>query len=130
MARTSSLLVSGIIEVDSAISLDPFILPANELVTECCGDVGYSDERLEIIERYLAAHFYTLRDPRALNEKAGSVAATYQSKVDLNLATSHYGQHAMILDTKGGLARLNATTTNPPRRRTGTVSWLGTDPAA
>lgn len=126
MARTTSVLVAGIIEVDTTIALDPFIFPANELVTEICVGVGYSDERLELIERYLAAHFYTLRDPRALNEKAGSVAATYQSKVDLNLATSHYGQHAMLLDTKGGLARLNAEMSKPRTQRTGSVTWVGT----
>lgn len=127
MPRTTSVLVAGIIEVDVTIDLTPFIFPANELVTEKCADAGYTDERLELIERYLAAHFYTLRDPRPVSEKAGSVGVTYQSKVALNLATSHYGQHAMILDTAGGLAELNETITNPRVTRQGGVTWLGTE---
>lgn len=127
-ARTTSELVGGIIEVDSNISLDPFITTANELVTEICVPAGYTDERLELIERFLAAHFYTLRDPRPTSEGAGSVQAAYQSKVDLGLKTSHYGQQAMILDTAGGLAELNANThIMPTVARTVSVTWLGTE---
>ncbi len=128
MPRTTDELVGGIIEVDSSIDLTPFILPANELVTEFCGEAGYTDGRLELIERYLAAHFYTLRDPRTTDEKAGDIAATYQSKVDLFLSTSHYGQHAMLLDTAGGLAELNKQQALPARiKRTASMYWLGTD---
>jgi len=130
MARTSSSLVAEIIEVDVAIPLDPFILVANELVTEKCADpeIGYSAERLELIERWLSAHFYTNRDPRPTDEKAGPVSVKYQSKVDLNLSTSHYGQTAMTLDTNGGLARLNDKVINPKQPRIMTVDWLGTTP--
>jgi len=126
MARTTSILVAGIIEVDPNISLDPFILPANELVTEICVPAGYSAERLELIERYLSAHFYTLIDPRATNEKAGPVSAAYQSKVDLMLFTSHYGQMACALDTAGGLAELNKDTTSGIGTRIAKVFWAGT----
>jgi len=123
--RTTSILVGGIIEVDLAIDLTPFIFSANELVTEVCGSVGYSEERLELIERYLAAHFYTLRDPRPTSERAGPVAETFQSAVTFNLYTSHYGQHAILLDTQGGLAALN----KQRRRRVATVTWLGSTEA-
>lgn len=121
MPRTTSELVGGIIDVDASIDLTPFIETANELVTEVCGDAGYDDVRLEKIERFLAAHFYTLRDPRPVLEKAGPVGATYQSKVDLFLSTSHYGQTAMVLDTAGGLKALNTQKT----QRTLSIHWLG-----
>ena len=128
MARTTGTLVAGIIEIDPtfdlAVDLDPFIFPANELVTEACGNYGHSAGRLEIIERYLSAHFYTLRDPRPVSERAGSVSATYQSKVDLNLSTSHYGQTAMVLDTSGGLADLNNQAIRG--KRTVSLTWGGT----
>lgn len=129
MARTNSTLVGGIIEVDAAIPLTPFIDTANQLVTEKCAPSGkLSDERLELIERYLSAHFYTLRDPRPTQEQAGDVQANYQSKVDLFLCTSHYGQTAMMLDTTGGLSELNQEQKNGARvKRTLTVTWLGSE---
>ncbi len=123
MPRTTSVDVAAIIEVDVSINLDPFILVANELVTEVCGGAGYTDARLELIERWLAAHFYTNRDPRPVSENAGPVGTTYQSAVDLNLNTSHYGQTAMLLDTAGGLATLNQRKV----KRVLQVHWLGTE---
>jgi len=121
MARTTRANVALIIELDAEIVPDdtamaPFIDVANEFVTEACtGDNGpetpYTDDRLELIERFLAAHIYTNRDPRPASESAGSVSTNYQSRVDLGFATSHYGQTAMRLDTNGGLARLDKSTT-------------------
>lgn len=119
MARTTAAAIAGVIEVDADIvpndaAMLPFITVANELVTEyCTGTVHgpftpYTDARLELIERWLAAHFYTNRDPRLASEGAGTVNASYQSRVDLGFDTSHYGQTAMRLDTNGGLAQLNA----------------------
>lgn len=123
MPRTSAAAVAGIIEWDSSISLDPFILMANELVTEVCGGAGYTSERLELIERLLAAHFYTLRDPRTVQETAGSVSETKQSAVSFFFKSSHYGQSAMLMDTAGGLALLN---TQRPRQVI-SASWLGNE---
>ena len=128
--RTTAEDVQGIIEVDASIipddaSMLPFITVANELVTEYCVGQGYTDARLELIERWLSAHFYTIRDMRAESEKAGPVSAKYQSKVDLGFDSSHYGQTAMRLDTQGGLSRLNKTIKDGNRVAVG-VTWLGT----
>ena len=131
MARTTSTLVGGIIEWDSDdskssyIDMAPFILVANELVTEFCSSDDYTTIRLELIERWLSAHFFTIRDPRAESEKAGSVSEKFQSKVDLGFDTSHYGQMAMRLDTEGGLAALNEQI-KKGRKVTVTATWLGT----
>jgi hypothetical protein len=129
MARTTSEQVAAVIEVDATINLTPFIEMANQLVTEACTGVNgpstpYAESRLELIERWLAAHFYTVRDPRAVTEKAGAVSATVQSAVDLGFDTSHYGQSAMRIDTNGGLARIN----NKAKRGVGKpgMVWLGT----
>lgn len=130
MARTTDELVEGIIEVDSAISLTPFIAAANTLVTRCCTgdnvDEDYTDDELTQIETWLAAHFYTVRDMRAEAEKAGSVSQKLQSKVDLGFSTSHYGQMAMALDYQGGLSALNQQIVSGTSNRVG-VTWLGTD---
>lgn len=133
MPRATLALVQGVIEVDDDLIPDeaamlPFITLANELVTEVCTGtagptVAYSTERLELIETWLAAHFYTNLDPRAVSESAG-VSASYQSRVDLGFDTSHYGQTAMRMDTNGGLARLNQEAKNGKRRIK--VTWLGT----
>lgn len=136
--RTTAELVAGIIEVDESISLVPFISAASSLVDrirdkssdmeppvlqdgEESGDKT-RDEKLQEIETFLAAHFYTLRDPRATQEVAGPVQATYQSKVDLRLFTSHYGQMAAALDETGLLEQIN--TGKQKARRVG-VSYVG-----
>ena len=126
MARTTSDLVKGIIEVDSGIVLTPFITAANALITQCCTDLDtdYTDAQLIIIETWLSAHFYTVRDMRAFEERAGSVSERKQSKVDLGFDTSHYGQMAMRLDWQGGLSSLNEQI-KKGRARTPLVTWVG-----
>ena len=135
MARTTRTLILGIIEVDASIvpndaAMAPFIDLANEFVTEACTLVNgpnpaYSGTRLELIERWLAAHLYTVRDPRSTSEKAGPVGVNYQSKVDLGFDTSHYGQTAMRIDTNGGLSKINKDT----KKGKPTVGgfWAGTE---
>ncbi len=126
--RVTSNQVGEIIDVDSAISLTPFISAANMLVTRCCTDltVDYTAAELVEIEKWLSAHFYTVRDMRAEMEKAGPVSERKQSKVDLGFATSHYGQMAMVLDYHGGLARLNEQTKNGTSNSVG-FTYLGTE---
>lgn len=126
MARTTSAAVALIIEVDDDISLAPFIEIANAFVTECCSTDDYDATRLELIERWLAAHCYTVRDMRAEAEGAKGMTEKKQSKVDLGFDSSHYGQTAMRLDTAGGLAALNEQTKRG-RRALIDVSWLGTE---
>jgi len=122
MARTTPELVAGIIEVDGSITLDPFILAASVLVDDIAEKSGHSSDRLQLIETWLAAHFYTVRDPRPTSERASTIEVRYQSAVDLNLNTSHYGQMAMTLDTSGQLRAISAGKRKP------SVTWLGTNP--
>jgi len=124
--RTTSAAVGGIIELDASITVTPFIEAANALVTECCGDAGYTTTQLELIERWLSAHIYTVRDMRAESEKAGSVSQKLQSRVDLGFDSSHYGQMAMRLDYEGGLAQLNEQIKNG-KQQSITVTWMGTE---
>lgn len=130
MPRTSSTAVQGIIEVDEDADLTPFIETANALVTEVCVPAGYDAARLELIERWLAAHFYAVLAPRAIVEQVGSagggVREQYESKVDLGLSITRYGQQAMMLDTTGGLAALNQATIKGTARGIRAV-YLGKD---
>jgi len=121
--------VAVIIELDTTSTPDitVFIDAANSLVTELCSDSGYSDARLAQIELWLSAHFYAIKDPRAKSEKAGSVGQTLQSKVDLALSVTHYGQMAMILDTAGNLAAVNKQAQEGTATPSPGATWLGTD---
>lgn|SRR3990167_10979506 len=125
MARTTSVALAGIIEVDSSIDLTPFITVASALIDEVLSDSGFSSTYLELIERWLAAHFYTNRDPRPASEKIGEANVDYQSKIGLNLSSSHYGQTAMALDTTGALANLSLTTGRG--KKTISADWVGVD---
>lgn len=122
MPRATPSLIAAIIEVDETIGLVPFIAAANSLVNEIATESGHSEDRLTLIETWLSAHFYAMRDPRTAAERAGPVSANYQSAVALGLNTSHYGQMAMTLDTSGLLAMLSQN-----KRRQLTVAWLGNE---
>lgn len=123
--RTTDEKVKEIIEVDTSISLTPFISIANDLVTECCTNltVDYTVAYLVKIETWLAAHFYSIRDMRTESERAGPVSEKFQSKVDVGFSTSHYGQAAMRLDYKGGLAGLDRKIRKGVR--VPSMTWLG-----
>lgn len=130
MARTTQAAVEAIIEVDedAVADLTPFIDAANELVTEICAPVAtYTAARLELIERWLAAHFYAVRDPRVASEGVKGVTASYQHRVGLHLAVTTYGQQAMLLDTNGGLAALSKRMEEGTVTPTVGVTWLGED---
>lgn len=136
--RTTSLAVEAIVEVDPTIVLDPFIEIANTLVTEVCGsaispitNLPYDATRLELIERWLSAHFYCIRDPRTTEEQAGhGVGEQFESKVDYGFNITRYGQQALRLDTAGGLAKLDRATDSTRGGQASVASgfWLGSFP--
>lgn len=80
---------------------------ASNLVDTQCEGEGLSDTTLKSIERWLAAHFVAVVEPRIEREKADVVSASYVHSVDLYLASTVWGQQAMLLDTSGNLSDLN-----------------------
>jgi hypothetical protein len=126
MPRTTGDLVRGIIDTDVTVILDPFIKVANTLVNKICAPSYNDDELLKDIETWLAAHAYTIYEPRSIQISVGSVQESVESKVGLGLQGSKYGQMAMRLDYLGLLAswdnRINEAKTPKP-----TITWLGTD---
>lgn len=125
MARTTEAAVGKLIELSPSVDITPFIETANVLVTDCCGAAGYTADRLELIERWLTCHFYQIREQQVESEKAGSVSQKFRGKVDLLLNLTHYGQQAMVMDSKGGLAKLNKQLTDGAVAKIG-VTYLGT----
>jgi len=118
---------------DEATFEAAFLEPASWLVQDVCEpayDPAASEAKLEIIERYLAAHFYSVTDPVSISEWIGSVRTFYEYKVDLHLNVTRFGQQAMLLDTSGALAAHNnamkkALATLPADVRPVTAFWLG-----
>lgn len=137
MSRTSYAAVVKIIEVDADVVPDadamaPFLEVANSIVENACVSTllytsGTDDVVLELIERWLSAHFYAIRDPRTTSEKIGPIGESFEGKQDLYLASTRYGQMAMMVDTRGGLAALNRMPQFASKLKVGIVH-LGTNP--
>jgi hypothetical protein len=100
--------VMEIIEVDSAISLLPFIALADLIITEDFEDAPLSVARLKEVERWLSAHFYAIRDPRVSSEGAGGVSNSYVVSSGTGFNSTPYGQQAVRLDTTGTLAAMDS----------------------
>lgn len=126
MARTTPENVGKVVELDEDIDLTVFIEMANELVTQLCVGKGYTDTRLELIERWLAAHFYVIRDPRASSESAGVSQSYLNPNVGMMIQGTKEGQQALLLDTAGGLASLSKASEDGKGRTVG-VTWIGTE---
>lgn len=134
MARTTPELVGTIVAVTAGADLTSFVDTASLLVTDVvvAGSPDYSDEKLELIERWLAAHFYVVNDPRTAQEGVSGVQEQFEVvKVDLGLNVTKYGQQAMRLDTDGNLAALENAMTKvqkplPGGGHTSASYWLGT----
>lgn len=128
--RTTADAVAKIIQVDASVTdISMFIETANNLVTRLLGtNADLDSAALELIERWLSAHFYAVFDPRVSSESVSGVSASYQHSVSLGLAVTTYGQQAMMLDTTGTLAAYNAKATGKTK---GAVKpqlfWAGTD---
>lgn len=137
--RTTDDLVGGICEVDDGDDLTPHIASASKLVDRCCltGVTGvvldYTTEELELIERYVAAHFYCVFNPRTTQETIGPAQQQFEGKSDLRLQFTRYGQQAMLLDIHGGLAALNNGLAKVEKKfpdvtgRRPNIRWLGKD---
>lgn len=122
--------VAGIIELEdpNAEDLIPFIESAHQLIVAVCLESGYTDGELELIERWLAAHFYDHMKPRvAADAVTGAVGVSERFEnitTDLGLNVTKYGQQAMRMDYFGNLAALD----NKLKKTLGVkkkFTWLG-----
>jgi hypothetical protein len=128
MPRTDAGKIQAICKVKAGDDLTSFISTANNLVNDVCLDSGYNEARLTDIETYLAAHFYKVDKPEASYTQTGMSQKQIESKVDLGLKVTRWGQQAMVLDFKGNLAAIDLTVGPPQNRRVKIgVTWLGTE---
>jgi hypothetical protein len=103
MARTTDDAVFAIIDT-TLTDIDTFITTANLFVTNTLGSTDLDDNILEEIERYMTAHFLSVKDQRVQAEKIDVLSFTYQGKTGMGLDATLYGQMAQALDTTGTLA--------------------------
>lgn len=104
--------------IDTARDTTPFISTADLIITEDLANAGLSQDRLTLIELYLAAHFVCITEERGgiAAEKIGDASERYQpvatGKDIGGLATTRYGQQALAMDTSGTLKKMGVTTLN------------------
>lgn len=124
-AAVRALLLS---DVDSTVSdLTSWIDFANTLTTRVCSvEPTYTADDLEKIERCLAAHFYSISDPRTKSEGVSGINASYEGQTGFFLNATRFGQMAMVIDTEGYLSTMSALMQKGKRRRKLGVLWLGT----
>lgn len=129
MARTTPKAVQDLLgpNWDGAACLDPFIATAGEMTTDvydCARGKGttYTATRLELMERWLAAYYYTLQDPLYQSRSTLSASGAFVAEKD---GTNRYLKGALDLDKTGCLSALTGT---GPKRAGGI--WLGLGTAA
>lgn len=103
--RVTDLEVFEIIET-SLTDIDVFIDTANMMTTGYLTGKGLSDATLKEIEKYIAAHILSLRDPRTRSVTVDVLSESYQGQWGLGLNGTSYGQTAILLDTSGTLGIL------------------------
>jgi len=106
MARVTDTEVFEIIST-TLTDIDTFIDQANLIVTAYLEDTGLSDAVLKEIERNVAAHLLSARDPRVKSEKVDVLSQSYTGTFGSGLSSTAYGQAAMLLDSTGILRRMS-----------------------
>lgn len=105
MARVTEAEVREIIDVDEGISLAAFIAAANLTITAQMTGSGLAVATLKELERWLAAHFVAIRDPRTSSESIGGASISYTvPKLGAGLDSTPYGQQVKLLDSTGILS--------------------------
>lgn len=109
MARTSTNKVKEIIETGLGdTQIKAHITIANLLVTEHLSNVGYSAKLLNEIERWLAAHFVAVQDPRASSQSLGDKNITYEGRVgEKGLEGTRYGKQVLTMEHHGILKAIS-----------------------
>lgn len=126
MARTSASTVQSILgdNYDGSTDVSPFIDTATAVVDRLSAldtDSVLSASVLELIERWLAAHYYAHMDQLKASEGRGKSNADYQGQYGMDFKGTKYGQAALGLDFTGNLASLGKAKIK--------FSWLGLVPS-
>lgn len=127
MPRTTATLVATVLGDNYVDGFSPdlqaFIDTATLIVTRvltCAAAKGYTitTDEAEMIERYLAAHYFGHADQFITSKSTNGASGSFQGQTGMGIESSLYGQTAIQLDPSGCL---NALT----KRQTASATWLG-----
>lgn len=108
--RTTSELVRALLGVADSVDVDPYIDTATMLVDKVatCANGSMSDQQLELIERWLSAHFGSVSSAgRVKRKKIGDAELEFwDTKGNMGVSSTFFGQQALAIDTSGCLTRL------------------------
>lgn len=135
--RTDSAAVASILvdnyDKDESTGEGPDLTPFIEAASSVVDDVAIcattknkslSSTKLELIERWLAAHFYVMNDPTFRERFTMTTKAIFDGTTGMYLEASRYGQMAVTLDSSGCLSAIASGT-----RKKASLSWLGLPPS-
>lgn len=127
-ARTTDVLVKALMapgrdyDLRKNPDLTPYITTANVHVNriEAAGEADAV--LLELIERWLAAHFYKMSDQAYSARSTQGASGTFQGQTGQRLMATKYGQTALDLDGTGYLASLVSSASGVG---TASIEWAG-----
>ena len=94
----------------TSVDTQPFIVAASLLIDRHLASQNLSAALLLEIERWLAAHFACVRDPRLRDVRDGDTGVQYErGKAGEGLSATSYGQQVLLLDPTGILAQVTTT---------------------
>jgi len=79
---------------------------------------NYTSAQLELLERYLAAHFYCKSDPLYISKGNMGASGSFQRKTDDGFQLTEYGRAACEMDTTGVLSAIG-------KRQVAGIAWAG-----
>lgn len=134
MARTTVDAVKALMlpgkdyDVANAPSVQPYIDTAYAIVNrvvECSTARGIilTSEELELIERWLSAHYYCMSDSPYSARSTQGASGTFQGQTGMGVEATKYGQVAEGIDYSGCLSALL-------RGQFLRLAWLGKAPSA
>lgn len=118
--RTTTEAVMAVLAPGKEYDLqtNPSLVPFMDAAQALCNQVarlavhrragGYQSSELEVIERYLSAHFYLTSDKAYANKGDGGASASFMQQTGKRLDQTPHGQTALNLDYLGILNGINS----------------------
>jgi hypothetical protein len=134
MARTTPTVVQKVLLNDYDFEVAPDLTSAIETASAMVDDLyarglknGMTVEpaRLELVERWLGAHFYAVSDRPFASRSTGGGSGSFDGQTGKSLDFTAYGQQAQLLDPTGYLVSLSSGE-GEVRPRVGGF-WAGSD---